>query len=97
MRRENKEERRLRLPKDDEVIGIVEREVGDRRMYVRCMDGKIRLCRVPGRYARSLWVKTGSVVIVKPWELQGDKRGDIIHKYTKTEVLKLKELGYLRE
>ncbi len=86
---------RVRTPKDDEVIGIVEELVGYARMRVRCVDGKERLCRVPGKYLRKIWVRVGDVVIVKPWEIQKD-RGDIVYKYKKTEVEWLIKNGYLK-
>ena len=89
------EEIRVRLPRGKEVIGFVEQLVGGRRMYVECSDGKRRLCRVPGRLKRSLWVREGDYVIVEPWEVQGDERGDIIWKYKKVQVEWLKKHGYL--
>jgi len=35
------------------------------------------------------------VVLVKPWELQGDSKGDIIFKYTKAQAGWLRRKGYL--
>ena len=86
---------RVRTPKNGEVIGIVEELVGHARMRVRCVDGIERLCRVPGKYLRKIWVRAGDVVIVKPWEIQKD-RGDIIYKYRKTDVEWLIKNGYLK-
>jgi len=88
--------RRIRLPKEGELLGIVEEELGSARMRVICEDGTLRLCRVPGSKKRSLWVKRGDYVIVKPWEVRKDK-GDIIHKYTPTEVEWLRRKGYLKK
>ena len=56
-------------------------------MRVRCFDGNTRICRIPGRLKRQLWVREGDIVVVEPWELGGDKKGDIIYKYSK--VLKI--------
>ncbi len=92
---EGEEEFRVRLPRGNECIGFVEQLVGGKRMYVECSDGKRRLCRVPGRLKRSLWVREGDYVIVKPWEVQGDERGDVIWKYKKVQVEWLKKNGYL--
>jgi len=94
MEKEIKE--RIRLPGEGEVFGVVEQHVGACRMYVKCDDGKVRLCRVPGRLMRKMWVKERDLVIVKPWEIQGDKRGDIIHRYTSTEVFWIKKKGLLK-
>ncbi len=91
----NSEEVRVRLPRKDECIGYVQQLVGGRRMYVECSDGKRRLCIVPGRLKRSLWVREGNYVIVKPWSIQRDEKGDIIWKYRKNQVEWLKRKGYL--
>lgn len=87
---------RMRLPKGKEVLGLVVGLVGGSRMIVACKDGKERNCRVPGRFKKELWVKDGDVVIVLPWEIEGDKRGDIIWRYTPLQARTLREKGYIR-
>ncbi len=88
---------RVRIPKGKEILGIVQRRLGGSRMTVQCLDGKERICRIPGRLRRALWVREQNVVIVEPWELGGDKKGDIIYKYrSKAEVAFLKRQGYLK-
>jgi translation initiation factor 1A len=87
---------RVRLPRGKEVIGIITQRVGGSRMMVSCMDGKTRNCRVPGRLKRDLWLREGDVVIVEPWEFEGDERADILFKYTKTEAEKLRRDGLLK-
>lgn len=77
---------RLRLPQEGEVFGVVEQMMGFDRLRVRCKDGKTRMCRIPGKFRKRMWVKENDVVIVKPWGVQGDQRGDIVHRYTKTQV-----------
>jgi len=95
----NKEEeerlKRLRLPRRNEVFGIVEQRQGGSRMLVRCSDNKTRLARVPGKIKRRIWIKEGDVVIIKPWEVQGDEKGDIVWRYTITQVNRLQERGLL--
>lgn len=88
--------RRIKLPKGRECIGIVERRVGGSRMLVRCLDGKTRNCRIPGRLKRRLWVREGDIVVVEAWEFSGDDKGDIIFKYKPTQVKWLKNKGHLR-
>ena len=89
---------RVRLPSGQEVIGIVQQRLGASRMRVLCLDGKERICRIPGRLRRGLWVRERDVVIVEPWELGGDKSGDVIYKYrSKAEVNFLKKKGYLKK
>ncbi len=87
---------RIKLPKGKEVYGVVEQRLGASRMRVRCLDGKSRICRIPGRMKRFLWVREGNYVVVEPWEFSGDK-GDIVFKYTLTQVQWLKNKGYLKE
>ena len=87
---------RVRLPKGREVLAIVEAKMGGNKMKVRCMDGKTRLGRVPGRFKKSLWLRIGDAVIVEKWEIQGDERGDIIWKYTNTQKEWLLRNGYLK-
>ncbi|MBN2420690.1 translation initiation factor eIF-1A [Candidatus Woesearchaeota archaeon] len=86
---------RIKLPRGREVFGVVEQRVGGSRMFVKCFDGKRRNCRIPGSLKRSLWVREGDVVIVEPWEYGGDEKGDIVFKYTNTQVNYLKKNGHL--
>ncbi len=86
---------RAPLPRGEEIIGIVEQRLGGNKMYVACLDGKTRNCRVPGRLKRKLWLRPGDVVIVEPWELDKN-RGDIILKYKPNQIEWLKKKGYLK-
>ncbi|MCM8774703.1 MAG: translation initiation factor eIF-1A [Candidatus Omnitrophica bacterium] len=87
---------RVRIPKGKEILGIVEQRFGGAKMLIRCMDGKSRNCRVPGRYKRSLWLREGDVVLIEPWEFD-NSRGDIIFKYTKAAVSWLQRKGFLKQ
>lgn len=88
---------RVRLPIKDEVLGVVQQRLGGSRMRVLCLDGKERICRIPGRLRRALWVREKDVVIIEPWELGGNEKGDVIHKYRgKAEVDFLRKKGYLQ-
>ncbi len=87
---------RTRMPRGNELIGYVDQLLGGKRMYVECTDGRRRLCRVPGRLKRRLWIREGDYVIVQPWEVQGDERGDIIWKYKQHQVEYLRRRGYLK-
>ena len=88
---------RIRLPRGKQCFGIIEQRLGGSRMRARCLDGKTRICRIPGRFRRTLWVREHDIVIVEPWELGGDDKGDIIYKYTKSQVQFLKRKGYLQK
>ena len=88
---------RVRTPRQDEILGIIEQRVGANRMVVKCLDGKQRNCRIPGALRRSLWLRPGDTVIVKPWEFDADTRGDVIFKYTPAQIDWLKRKGFLRD
>ena len=51
--------RHAKLPRGKQVFGIVNQRLGGTRMNVRCLDSKTRLCRIPGRLKRRLWVREG--------------------------------------
>ena len=87
----------VKLPRNTQVFGIIDQRLGGTRMRVRCLDGKLRLCRIPGRFKRRLWIREGDTVLVEPWELTGDKRGDVIYKYTRAQVQFLKKRGVLKQ
>ncbi len=87
---------RIRLPKENQVIGIVETRLGFGKSRVICTDGKTRICRVPGRLKRKLWVRPNDYVLVEPWEISGDEKGDILYSYTKNQVAWLKKKDYLK-
>lgn len=89
--------RRVRLPRGKETLGILDQRLGASRMRVRCMDGKTRICRIPGRLKRRIWVQEGDTLLVEPWELGGDEKGDIIFKYKQTQVAWLQKKGYLKQ
>jgi len=86
---------RVKQPRGREVIGIIAQRVGGSRMLISCMDGKTRNCRVPGRKRRELWLREGDAVIVEPWEFD-DEKGDVLYKYSKTAIEKLKKDGLLK-
>ena len=88
---------RIKLPRGRQVFGVLEERLGASRLRVRCLDGKSRICRIPGRLKRRLWVRPGDIVIVEPWEFSGDGKGDVLYKYTKSQIQFLKRKGYLKQ
>jgi len=88
---------RVKLPRNNQSFGIVDQRLGASRMKVRCLDEKTRICRIPGRLKRKLWVREGDLVLVEPWELGGDEKGDIIFKYRPSQIEWLKRKGYLKK
>ena len=88
---------RVRLPKGKETFGLLEQRLGGSRMRVRCLDGKTRICRVPGRLKKKLWIREGDVLLIEPWQLGGDEKGDVIYKYKPNQVDWLRKNGHLKE
>lgn len=87
---------RVRLPRGRQSIGILDQRLGASRMRVKCFDGKTRVCRIPGRLKRKLWLREGDYILVEPWELGGDDKGDIIFKYRAAQIAWLKQKGYIK-
>ncbi|MDD3175592.1 MAG: translation initiation factor eIF-1A [Candidatus Nanoarchaeia archaeon] len=88
---------RVKMPRGNETIGLLTARLGGSRCRVRCLDGKERVCRIPGRLKRSLWVRENDVVLVEPWEFGGEEKGDIIFKYRPVQVKWLRNKGYLED
>ena len=96
-KKKKEKETKIRLPEsEDEVFGIVEMFVGGDKMRVICDDGKERLCRIPGRLRKRVWIRVGDLVLVKIWKYMKD-RGDVIAVYTPTEANWLKRNGYIKQ
>jgi translation initiation factor 1A len=84
------------MPNKNDVLGIVDKNLGYTRMRVMCQDGFRRLCRVRGKMKKRNWVREGDTVLVSPWEFQSDEKGDIIFRYTKNQSRWLRDQGFLR-
>jgi translation initiation factor 1A len=84
---------KLYIPKEGEVLGVVEQMFGFDRVRVRCRDGYVRNARIRGKLRKRMWVREGDVVVISPWPVQGDKRGDVIFRYTRTQLEWLKKRG----
>jgi initiation factor 1A len=88
--------RRTRYPNEHEVIGVVIRNLGARRMEVLCTDNIKRTARIPGRFRRGYRISVNDVVLVEPWDdLKGDK-ADITYRYRQNELRPLSR-RYKRE
>jgi translation initiation factor 1A len=87
---------RVRTPRGKEMLGTVVEMLGASRFRVDCSDGRERICRVPGKFKRRVWVRTGNIVLLKPWDVQGDERGDIIWRYTPSQANWLVRKGFLK-
>jgi translation initiation factor 1A len=87
---------RVRMPRSNELIGIIIRRLGGNKMEIKATDGKTRNCRVPGRYKRRLWLRPKDIILIVPWDLDNAK-ADIIYKYNSSEVNQLKRRGIISQ
>lgn len=88
---------RIRMPREGEIFGMVEQMLGSDRMSVKCKDGYTRMCRVPGRMRKRVWIREGDIVLVKPWQVQSDQKADIAWRYTVTEASSLRRKGLWKD
>ncbi len=86
----------LILPSEHDVLGVATKLLGFDRILVKCQDGHERLCRIRGKMKRKVWIRLGDIVLVSPWDFQTDTRGDIVVRYTKSQVEILRRRGLLR-
>ena len=85
---------RVRLPREGEVLGTIIEVLGASRLKVECRDDKVRTCRIPGKFRRRLRLKVGDKIIVKPWDVQGDEKGDMVWIYNRTQAAWLVKNNY---
>ena len=87
---------RVRTPRGNEVLGTIEELLGASRFRVDCTDGKKRVCRIPGKFRKRLNINIGDAVLVQPWEIESDERGDIVWIYSRTQAKWLRRRGFLK-
>lgn len=87
---------RVRKPRDNQVIGKVIEMLGADRLRVECGDGNERICRIPGRLKKRVWVQRDDIVLVEPWDIEGDEKGDMVWRYDKNKIPILKKKGLLK-
>lgn len=88
---------RVRTPRKEngEVLATVENLLGANRVKLRCMDGVVRMGRIPGSMKKRTWIREGDIVIAVPWDFQ-DTKADVIWKYTRPQVNWLERKGFLK-
>lgn len=89
---------RVRIPRKEnkEILATVESLLGASRVRLRCMDGVVRLGRIPGSMKKRTWLREGDIVIAVPWDFQ-DTKADVIWRYTRPQVNWLEKKGYLKD
>jgi len=84
------------LPQANEVLGIAEKLLGYDRITVRCQNGAMRLCRIMEKMKRRVWIRPNDVVLISPWNVQTDSRGDIMFRYKSGQAEWLRSNGFLK-
>ncbi|MEM0340053.1 MAG: translation initiation factor eIF-1A [Acidilobaceae archaeon] len=86
----------LPLPSENEgtTLCVVKRIVGAGFAEVICANNEMYMARIPGKMRRKIWIKEGDVVLFMPWGTR-DNKGEIVHKYEKSDIKALLELGVL--
>ena len=87
---------RTRLPRGSEVLGTVEMMLGGDKLRVKCNDGNTRICRIPGKLRKRVWIRVGDLVLIEPWVTQSNERADVIFRYTQTQANWLKRKNFIK-
>jgi translation initiation factor 1A len=79
--------RDVRQPNRDEgeLFAVAEQRMGAGRITIICEDGIARMGRIRGKMKRRAWIRSGDLLIVRPWEFQNEK-ADILYRYSPTET-----------
>ena len=93
---DSEQQERVRFPRGREIIGVVEEMLGGSRFRINCQDGNVRICRVSGKFKRNAWIRPGDVVLIEPWTVQEDERGDVVWKYRFGQINTLRDKGILK-
>lgn len=93
---EEEEIARIRIPKEGEVLGLVELMLGSDKLRVQCDDSKERIVRIPGKLRKRVWIRVGDIILIQPWKVMTDRRADVIWRYTRTQANWLQKKGYLK-
>lgn len=90
---------KLKLPYKPrgELMAVVKEVSGGSRLIAICEDNIGRMVRIGGRLKKKMWTRVGDLIIVKKWQIQGDKKSDLVYRYTKTEKENLRRKGLIPE
>jgi translation initiation factor 1A len=87
--------RQMVYPSENDVLYVVQKMLGYDRVLVKCQDGHTRVARIRGKMKRRTWIREDDIVLVSPWDFQGDERGEIFWRYTSNQVDRLRREGVL--
>jgi len=64
-------------------------------MRLRCVDGKTRMGRIPGRMKYRTWISEGDVVLAEPWAWQ-DEKANVEWRYDDDDADQLRREGHIQ-
>ena len=83
-------------PEEGTMACVVQRILGGGYLEVLCSDGEVYKAWIPGKMRRRVWMREGDVILFLPWGT-ADKKGEVVHKYSKDDVKVLIEKGFITE
>jgi translation initiation factor 1A len=88
---------KLRMPNrnEREMFALTLQLMGATQIKALCEDGKERMCRIPGKLRKRVWIKQNDILIIQLWEWQPD-RADIVWRFWGTQAEHLKRRGLLK-
>ena len=93
VKKENKNTR-FKDENESQEYALITKALGNCRFEVMCFDGKSRLATMCGKMRKRVFVNQGELVLVSLRDWQ-DSKCDIIDKYNKNDIQKLKQLKYI--
>ena len=81
----------IRLPEEGELLGRVIKLLGSDQVLVKCTDDITRRGRIRGKLKRRIWIRAHDIVIIAPWDFKQTERGDIVWRFTLSQVGWLKD------
>lgn len=92
-------DRLLILKEDCQEYGCITKLLGNSRLEVNCFDGIVRQCHIRGalRYrSKKIIPEIGDIILISLRPFEKDK-ADVIHKYNRVEISKLKQAHEIPE
>ncbi|HPR42086.1 MAG TPA: hypothetical protein PK718_06010 [Candidatus Methanofastidiosa archaeon] len=80
------------LPKENEMVGVIERLLGGDRLLV-LVDDEEHIVRIPGRYKGQVLLRRGSYVLLGQVIEGSYDNMEILYKYSPDDLDRLIEMG----
>lgn len=86
------QEKNLNIKEDLEEYAKVIKLLGNCRLTANCYDDKERLCIIPGKLRKRVWINQGDIILISLRSYQ-DSKADVIHVYSADEARRLMKIG----